>query len=97
MARRKTLWTPEIVRQRIQTTQLLKRVQAHALGDAAVKMKPSQLKAALFLLSRVVCQPNEGLDLNVNGALTVLMDDPTQRPPAGVNGYHRRPVDRQTT
>jgi len=97
MARRKTLWTPELVRQRIQTTQLLKRVQAHALGDPAVKMKPSQLKSALFLLSRVVCAPNEGLDLNVNGNLTVLMDDPTQRPAAGLNGYHRRPVDRETT
>lgn len=96
MARRKTLWTPEIVRQRIQTTQLLKRVQLHALGDATVKMKPSQLKAALFLLSRVVCAPNEGQDLNLNGNLTVLMDDPTQRPAAGLNGYHRRPVERQS-
>ena len=94
MARRKTLWTPELVRQRIRTTQLLKRLQDHALGVAGVKMKPSQQKAAQFLLSRVVCAPNEAQDLNVNGNVTVLMDDPTQRP-EGMNGYHRKPLERQ--
>ncbi len=58
-------------------------------------MKPSQLKSALFLLSRVVCAPNEAQDLNMNGNLTVMMDDPTQRPADPLNGYHRKPLERQ--
>lgn len=57
-------------------------------------MKPSQLKAALFLLSRVVCAPNDPQDLNLGGNLSVMMDDPTQRP-VGLNGngYHRKPLE----
>lgn len=86
MARRKTLWTPEIVRQRIKTTQLLKRLQDHVIDPSKVKMKPTQLKAAMFLLSRVVGPPPEPQDLNVNGNLTVVFDDPTNRP----DGYQRR-------
>ena len=94
MARRKTLWTPELVRQRIRTTQLLKRLQDHALGVEGVKMKPSQQKAAQFLLSRMVGPRSDPQDLNVNGNVTVMMDDPTQRP-EGMNGYHRKPLERQ--
>lgn len=93
MARRKTLWTPEVVRQRIKTTQLLKRVQEHVLNPDAVKMKPSQLKAALFLLSRMVGVPNESQDLNLNGNLQVLFDNPVETRPANMNGNHRRPLE----
>ena len=51
----------------------------------------TQLKAATFLLSRVVATPNEAQDLNVNGNLTCIFRDPTERP-AEMNGYHRKPA-----
>lgn len=85
------IWTPERVRQRIKTTKLLERLQDHALGVEGVKMKPSQQKAAQFLLSRVVGVPNETQDLNVNGNMICVFRDPTDRP-AEMNGYHRKPV-----
>ena len=90
MARRKTLWTPDVVRERIRTTQLLKRLQDYALGVDGVKMKPTQVKAAQFLISRMVGPPREQQDLNINGNLTAVFADPTQRP----NGYNRKPVQR---
>lgn len=96
MARRKTLWTPELVRQRIKTTQLLKRLQDHALGVEGVKMKPSQQKAAQFLISRVVGVPNEAQDLNVQGNMTYVFRNPTDRPPQMTNGHHRSHVDRSS-
>lgn len=93
MARRKTLWTPEIVRQRIRTTQLLKRLQDHALDPEATKMSITQLKAATFLLSRVVCAPTEAQDLNINGNMTYVFRNPTDRPAEMTQGHHRTHVN----
>ena len=89
MARKKRLWTPEIVRQRIRTTMLLKRLQDHVVDGKKTKMAPSQVKAATFLLSRVVGIPNEPQDLNLNGNVTMVFDDPTKIP----DGYQRKPLD----
>lgn len=52
MAARKTLWTPEIVRQRIKTSQLVNRLVDHVNGK--VKMVPSQVTAALGLLRKAL-------------------------------------------
>lgn len=93
MARRKTIWTPEIVRQRIKASQLLNVLQDHVLGkgDKKRELSLTQLKAATFLLSRMVAPPNEAQDLNVNGNLTCVFRDPTDRP-IEMNGYHRKPA-----
>lgn len=89
MARKKRLWTPEIVRQRIRTSMLLNRVQNHIVDHKKTPMRASQLKGALFLLSRVVGVPNEPQDLNLNGNVTMVFDDPTKIP----DGYQRKPLD----
>ncbi len=93
MAARKRIWTPEIVRERIRTSMLLKRLQNHVDDPEKTPMTKTQVTAATFLLSRVVGQKNDTQDINMNGNVTVLMDDPTQRP-AGLNGngYHRKPI-----
>lgn len=96
MARRKTLWTPEVVRQRIKTSQLLKRLQDHALDPEEKKMSITQLKAATFLISRVVSPPTEPQDLNINGKMTYVFRNPTDRPPQMTNGHHRSHVDRSS-
>ena len=90
MARKKRLWTPEIVRQRIRTSMLLNRVQNHIVDPKKTPMRATQLKGALFLISRVVGVPNEPQDLHLNGNITAVFRDPTQRPP----GYARKPVTR---
>lgn len=87
MARKKRLWTPEIVRERIRTSMLLRRLQNHVDDPEKTPMTVTQLKAATFLLSRVVGTPNDPQDLNLNGNVTVLFDDPTIRPAS----YERKP------
>ena len=52
MARPKGIWTPDIVRARIQTTKLTDRLQDHALGK--VKMEATQIRAAEILLKKAV-------------------------------------------
>lgn len=42
------------VREKIQTTQLVDRLQKFALGDAKVKVTPSQLKAMEMLLDKTL-------------------------------------------
>lgn len=42
------------VRERIQTTQLVERLQKFALGDSRTKVTPQQLKAMEMLLSKTV-------------------------------------------
>lgn len=49
---RKTIWTPEIVRSRIRTSQIMRRLTDHILGT--VDMKPSQVTAALGLLRKTL-------------------------------------------
>ncbi len=52
MAARNTLWTPEIVRQRIQASQIMNRLQDHILG--LVELSPTQIRAAEILLRKTV-------------------------------------------
>lgn len=94
MARRKTLWTPEIVRQRIKTSQLLNRLHKQVFDSDAPPMTMVQLKAATFLLSRVVGTATDPQDLNINGNMTYVFRDPTHRPPQMTNGHHRSHIDR---
>lgn len=94
----------ELVLKRIQVSNLVTRLQKNALRqlknpndkNEVVSMTQSEIDCAKFLIERTVAKAVLPQDLNLNGNLTVLMDDPTQRPAAGLNGYHRRPVERQT-
>ena len=52
MAARKTLWTPEIVRQRIRVSQLINVLQKQALTGS--EMPASQLKAIEILLRKAL-------------------------------------------
>ena len=52
MAARNTLWTPEIVRQRIQTSQIMNRLQDHILGK--VELSATQIRAAEILLRKTL-------------------------------------------
>lgn len=49
---RKRTWTPEIVRQRIRTSMIMRRLTDHVLGN--VKMSPSQVAAGLGLLRKTL-------------------------------------------
>lgn len=46
------MWTPEIVRQRIRTSMILRRLTDHVLGK--VEMEPSQVTAGLGLLKKTL-------------------------------------------
>lgn len=52
MAARKRLFQTEKTREKIRTTQLINRLQNHALGEEVVDLKPSQLKAIEILLKK---------------------------------------------
>lgn len=52
MAAPKRMWTPAIVRERIQVTKLQQRLENHALG--LVDMSATQIKAAEILLKKTV-------------------------------------------
>lgn len=52
MAARKQLFHPTEVRQKIQASQLINRLQSHAFGE--VEMTPTQLKAAEILLKKSI-------------------------------------------
>lgn len=52
MAARKTLWTPDVVRARIQTGVLTQRLQDHVLGK--VELSPTQIRAADILLKKAI-------------------------------------------
>lgn len=49
---RKTIWTPEIVRSRIRTSQIARRLTDHVLGQ--VEMSATQVTAALGLLRKTL-------------------------------------------
>lgn len=61
--------TAEAVRQRIQITQLVNRLQNHVLKK--VQMSPTQLDAAKFLINKRMPNPPEDKNLKVEGSLTV--------------------------
>ena len=90
MAARKRIWTPDIVRERIRTSMLLRRLTDHVVDPAKTPMSKTQVQAATFLLSRVVGIKADPQDINVNGNLTCVFRDPTDRP-VQMNGYHRKP------
>lgn len=52
MAQRKYLYHPEEVKEKIKTTQLINRLQDHALGE--IDLSPTQLRAAEILIKKVV-------------------------------------------
>ena len=53
MAARKQLWHPDEVRRRIQASQLINRLQNHALSEKEL-MTPSQIQAATILLKKAM-------------------------------------------
>ena len=53
MAARKQRWHPDEVRKRIQTSQLLNRLNSHALSEKPI-MDSSQIQAARILLAKVL-------------------------------------------
>lgn len=53
MARRKQLFHPDDVKKKIQTSQLINRLQDHALSDQPL-MDNSQVNAAFRLISKVI-------------------------------------------
>lgn len=59
-------WTPDKVRQRIQVSMLVQRLQKHVLGK--VKMSATQVRAAEVLLARTLPTLTQ-TDLNVDGQL----------------------------
>lgn len=91
MAARNTLWTPEIVRQRIRTSQITRRLTDHVLGN--VEMTASQVTAALGLLRKslpdlsavahtgsVITKPNELSDAELADIATGGRAGVTQAP-----------------
>lgn len=66
MATRKTIWTPDLVRARIRTSQLVNRLQKHV--DGKVKLSATQVRAAEVLLARTLPTLTQ-TDLNVDGQL----------------------------
>ena len=54
MAARKQRWHPEEVRKRIQVSQLINRLNDHALSQNNVKMDKTQIGAANILLRKVL-------------------------------------------
>jgi hypothetical protein len=71
MAVRLNRKTAEAVRQRIQTTQLVKRVQSHALGE--VEMTSTQLDAAKFLINKRMPNPPEDKNINHSGEVATRL------------------------
>lgn len=59
-------WTPDKVRQRIQVSMLVQRLQKHVLGK--VKMTSTQVRAAEVLLARTLPTLTQ-TELNVDGQL----------------------------
>lgn len=71
MAARLNPRNSELARQKIQTTQLLKRLQDEALGK--IELKDGQRESAKFLVNKSLGNPPEQIDANVNGNITVIV------------------------
>ncbi len=54
MAKRKQLWHPDEVRQRIQASQLINRLTKNALSEEGELMTPSQVQSAKILLGKAI-------------------------------------------
>lgn len=72
MAARLNPRNAESTRQKIQTTQLVKRVQSHAFGE--IEMTSTQLDAAKFLINKRMPNPPEDKNLHVDGDLKVTIE-----------------------
>jgi hypothetical protein len=93
----------ELVLKRIKTSQLVNRLQDHTFGTLTgppteeypkgrpIQMTDSQVRSACFLIERTLAKAVLPQDLNINGNLTCIFRDPTDRP-AEMNGYHRKPA-----
>lgn len=69
MAARLNPRNAESTRQKIQTTQLVNRLQGHALGT--VEMTSTQIDAAKFLINKRMPNPPEQKDIKLDASLTV--------------------------
>lgn len=66
-----------MVRQKIQTTQLIKRLQDEALGT--LELTDGQRESAKFLVNKSLANPPEDKNLNLSGDLTVSWPLPKNR------------------
>lgn len=69
MAARKRMWTPEVVRERIRTSMLLRRLQKHVVGD--LTMTADQVTAAKFLIERVVPRAESAREVHHSGTISL--------------------------
>src|SRR5687768_8804304 len=60
MAARNKAWTPSRVRERIRVSMLMRRLNDHVLGKAA--MTPSQVQAATYLISQSIGKPAQAIE-----------------------------------
>jgi hypothetical protein len=87
-------WTPEKVRQRIRVGLLKSRLERQALGTLKADAKAAgnrpmdaiQLRAAMYLVDKVIPNAQAAIDVTLGGTIIVEERDPTARP----NGYQRR-------
>jgi hypothetical protein len=71
MAARKRTWTPEVVRQRIRVSMLMKRLEDHATGK--LEMSPQQAKSLHFAIDRVIPRAEAPKDINLHLSLEELI------------------------
>lgn len=69
MAKRLNPRHQEMVRDKIQTTQLIKRLQDHAHN--LVEMTPTQIDAAKFLISYSLSKPAQDVQVQHDGELVI--------------------------
>lgn len=106
MAARLNKLDTERVLERIRLSQLVNLLQNNAMGTLKTttgenagkpyELSKSRAQSAMFLIERKLARAVAPQDLNVNGNITVIFDDPTQRPEQ-MNGYHRKPLEHDAT
>lgn len=75
MAARKQLWHPDEVKARIQASQLINRLTAHALSESGPIMDASQVNAVRILLAKVI--PDlASTDVAVEAVVKTVSDKP---------------------
>lgn len=72
-ARTRRIRHDDETRARIQTSQLINRLQAHVLGE--VDMKTTQVAAALGLLKKTIPDVSERTNINVRNELDGMTDE----------------------
>lgn len=61
----------DMIRQKIQVSQLINRLQKEALGE--IELTQGQRESAKFLIGKVLSNPPEDKNLSVDGELTVMI------------------------